>query len=274
MARFPCHLYDLVDPEALFREIRVHYIKPYGSKVALGDGAVLHENYEKGDEYDGDRDLVRCSVCGALFIRQTFTAYGMPGGIGTVTHYIPAASEEEADLMNILLDEKGMDLLPVRHPMRIDRKYVWTKGGAPRPCDPGELKELIRRKYARADRDRLERLISAAGEAHAAESTPMPGLVPEPEIKKSAYYIYMVNRDHDPPALIRFGSLPEMAADIFVWPGEWKAAPDLNEIRFGSGNVIDYTLVTEEEAMEIMKRKREGYDRIAAERRETDNRKP
>ena len=273
MARFPCHLYDLADPDALFRELRVHPIKPYGDRVALGDGTVLHENVEEGDEYGGKRDLVRCSVCGALFIRQYFEEYGTLGGTETVTHYIPVASEEEADLMNILLDEKEMDLFPVRHPMRYDRKYTWTKGDDPCPYDPEELKKLIRRKYARADREQLEELISAAGEAHAAESTPMPAPEPEPEPKKSAYYIYMVNRDHDPPTLIRFGSLPEMAADIFVWPGEWKDAPDLNEIRFGRGT-IDYTEVTADEAMEIMKRKREVYGRIAAERRGADKGKP
>ena len=74
-------------------------------------------------------------------------------------------------------------------------------------------------------------------------------------------YEYMVCRDCDPPSLIRLGSLDTMEADIFTYPGVWESRPHLNDIRIGKGPFMDYDSITEEEAMEIMKRKQEAYDR-------------
>ena len=45
----------------------------------------------------------------------------------------------------------------------------------------------------------------------------------------------------------------------------WKDAPHLNDIRAGLGSCMDYDDVTEEEAMEIMKRNQEKFDRMAAD---------
>lgn len=80
-------------------------------------------------------------------------------------------------------------------------------------------------------------------------------------------YQYMANRDYDPPALIRLGSFADMEADMFVSPGVWKNTPHLNDIRVGLGCFMDYDDISEGEAMEIMRRKQEFYDRQAGKKK-------
>ncbi len=80
-------------------------------------------------------------------------------------------------------------------------------------------------------------------------------------------YQYMVNWDYDPPTLIRLGSFAKMEADLFAYPGVWKDTPHLNDIRVGLGSFMDYDDISKEEAMKIMKKIQEHYDRKAAEER-------
>ena len=69
---FPCHIYDIKDNERLYRSIHVQMIKSYGKDVSLEDGTVLHGNCSKGKRENGSRSLVRCCVCGALFVDQQY----------------------------------------------------------------------------------------------------------------------------------------------------------------------------------------------------------
>ena len=77
-------------------------------------------------------------------------------------------------------------------------------------------------------------------------------------------YRYMINRDDEPPTLIRLGSFTKMEADMFVYPGVWKDTPHLNDLRVGLGSYMDYDDISEKEAMEIMEKLREHYDRIGS----------
>ena len=267
---FPCCIYKVTDTDKIYRSFHLQQIKDYGDEVKLADGTLLHKD-DKGKDNDGGwtgRKLVRCCDCGALFLNFYTYYYDMYDPYSVET-WCPVASEEEADLLNILLDGKrefGMG--PVREILRSDWNYSWTAGADPVPCDPEELRRLIREAYADADPELLEDLIRGAGTEHAAEKTPMPKPAKRKKKNGPKDYRYMARFDYDPPTLIRLGSFEDMEADMYAYPGFWKDTPRLNDIRVGLGNVMDYDDITEAEAMEIKKELQAYYDRLSAKDKE------
>ena len=242
-------------------------IKYYGDSVTLEDGTVLYRK-----EYDeslfsetNERTLCRCRKCGALFLKDYHYESDFYDSWSS-SHYYPVSSEEEADLLNILMDGKETGLPDFRRPCQSGWGYNWVGTEDPRPLDVGELKRMIRKKYAGAAPKLLEDLIRKAGQEKMVEKTPMPEPEPEPEKDETEKnYRYMANWDHDPPILIRLGSFAKMEADMFVAPGVWKDTPHLNDIRIGQGCYMDYDDISEKEAVEIMKKCQAYYDRKAAE---------
>lgn len=248
-----CCVYGL-EPEKLYRNLELQRIKSYGDGVTLEDGTVLHRKEEDKDLYfeSNERTLCRCRKCGALFLQDYHYESDMYDPWSSSELY-PVTSEEEADLVNILMDGKESGLPDFRRIYRYDWSYSWIGKEDPRPLDVEELKEMIRKKYASADREELEKLIRKAGQEHKVEDTPMPEPDPEPEEdgEEEEHYLYLANWDRDPPTLIRLGSFAKMVADMYVYPGVWKDTPRLNDIRVGLGPFMDYDQISEEEAMEI-----------------------
>lgn len=254
----------------MYRMLETQKIKAYGKQVCLEDGTVLHENYSDEDRLDGRRTLVRCTECGALMICQYTCEYDFYDGPDSLSSYIPVASEEEADLMNILLDETEMFRYPYRHLSRHNWNYGWSKAPEPRPNDPEELRKAIRDKYAHVNQELLEKIIQEAGQAAVSDKTPFPEPKPEPEpeeqnkeqkpeTSEEDKYSYMVRRNVYPPILIRLGDMRDMTAEKFVYPGVWEDTPHLNDIRFGMGSFMDYDDITIEEAEKIMKQNLKEY---------------
>ena len=267
-----CCSYEL-EPEQMYRNLKLQKIKSYGDGVALEDGTVLHRAKYDESLYSQteERTLCRCVKCGALFLDDYYYESDMYDPWSSSRLY-PVFSEEEADLVNILMDGKGTGVPDFRRIYRNDWTYKWIGTEEPRPLDPEELKGMIRAKYADADPELLEKLIRKAGQEHMVEKTPLPEPEPEPEEEETEkHYLYMADFDYDPPGLIRLGSLGRMEADTFIYPGVWKDTPSLNNLRFGLGRWMDYDDVSEEEAMEIMKRKKAYYDRIAGEGEKKDD---
>ena len=248
-----CCVYGL-EPEKIYRNMKLQQIKSYGDGVTLEDGTVLHRKEEDKDLYfeSNERTLCRCGKCGALFLQDYHYESDMYDPWSSSELY-PVTSEEEADLVNILMDGKESGLPDFRRIYRYDWSYSWIGKEDPRPLDVEELKEMIRKKYASADREELEKLIRKAGQEHKVEDTPMPEPDPEPEEdgEEEEHYLYLANWDRDPPTLIRLGSFAKMVADMYVYPGVWKDTPRLNDIRVGLGPFMDYDQISEEEAMEI-----------------------
>ena len=263
-----CCSYGL-EAEQLYRNLQLEEIKSYGDGVTLEDGTVLHKK-----EYDeslfsetNERTLCRCVKCGALFLRDYHYESDMYDPWSSSCLY-PVASEEEANLVNILKDGKETGLPDFRRIYRCGWRYEWIGTEEPRPLDVEELKGMIRKKYVAVNPELLEDLIRKDGQERAVEKTPMPESEPEKdEVEMEKGYQYLANWDFDPPLLIRLGSFAKMEADIYAYPGVWKDMPHLNDIRFGLGRSLDYDDVSEKEAMEIMKRLQEDYDRKAAEGR-------
>lgn len=261
-----CCAYDL-KADQLYRNLALQTIKSYGDKVTLEDGTVLHR--EKYDESlfseTNEKTLCRCLKCGALFLQDYHYESDMYDPWSSARIY-PVASEEEADLINILMDGKETGLPDFRRIYRYDWNYEWIGTEEPRPLDTEELKEMIRRKYAHVDQTLLEKLIRKAGQERMVEKTPMPEPEPEPEPEEDEgekKYQYMAKWDFDPPILIRLGSFEKMEADMFVYPGVWKDTPRLNDIRVGLGPCMDYDDISEKEAMEIMEKWQAYYDQTA-----------
>lgn len=159
--RFPCHIYGIADAKEAYDSFFGKMIKNYGDAVTLEDGTVLHDNYMWDD---GGRILVRCKDCGALMIIQ-FSEYHSfsDGPDGCYEDLIPAASEEEADLLNILLDIRKMENFPCRHIRRNNGDVFWTGDKEPETHDPEELIRMIRDKYRGVNPELLDRLIFSAG---------------------------------------------------------------------------------------------------------------
>ena len=146
--RYPCHVYQRSGDDKSV-SIELWHIKKYGSEVYLDNGEILHDNYMDFLADNGKRDLGRCPVCGALMIVQQQFCGGTFVMDGSFYLYdiIPVQSEEEADLLNILLDGDEFCEYPVRHIRARDFYKWWVGEGEPRPNDPEELKEKIRNKY-------------------------------------------------------------------------------------------------------------------------------
>ena len=78
---------------------------------------------------------------------------------GYYKDWIPVASEEEADLLNILLGAMEMENVPCRHIRRNNGEVFWTNDKEPEPYDPEDLIRAIREKYSDADPELLDNLI-------------------------------------------------------------------------------------------------------------------
>ena len=151
---FLCHIYGIPDGGEAREEFRGEFVKDYGEKLSLKDGRTLHWNYNWDD---GDRMLMRCKDCGALLIRQ-FSEYHSfsDSPDGYYSDWIPVASEEEADLLNILWDAMELESYPYRHIRGNNFSFFWTKGEEPVPYDPENLRKQIREKYRELDLDNAE----------------------------------------------------------------------------------------------------------------------
>ena len=266
-----CCVYDL-EADQIYRNFALQEIKSYGDKVTLEDGTVLHRTERDPDLFSetNERTLCRCCKCGALFLQDYHYESDMYDPWSSSLTY-PVASEEEADLVNILRDKKECGLPDFRSIYRCDWTYKWIGTEEPRPLDTEKLKDMIRTKYAHVDQVLLENLIRKAGQDQMVEKMPMP--VPKSESKSKQVegegeklYRYMANWDFDPPILIRLGSFEKMEADMFVYPGVWEDTPRLNDIRVGLGPCMDYDDISEKEAMVIMEKCQAEFDRIAAEK--------
>ncbi len=155
--RFPCHIYDIADAKEAYGSFRGEQVKNYGDDVSLEDGTALHGNYMWDD---GRRTLMRCGKCGGLLIMQSSEYHSFSDRPdGYYSDWIPVASEEEADLLNILFDAMEMEDAPCRHIRRNNGDIFWTKGKEPEACDPEKLIRSIRKKYPNADPLLLENLI-------------------------------------------------------------------------------------------------------------------
>ena len=267
--RIRCCTYDL-EADQLYRNLALQEIKSYGDKVTLEDGTVLHRTERDPSLYaeSNEMTLCRCVKCGALFLHDYHYESDMYDPWSSTWMY-PVASEEEADLLNILLDGKKTGLPDFRRIYRYDWSYSWQGTEEPRPLDTDELKNMIRKKYAHVDQTLLENLIRKAGQERMTEKIPMPEPKSDPEPEEDEgekKYLYMANWDREPPTLIRLGSFAKMEADMFVYPGVWKDTPRLNDIRVGLGPCMDYDSISDKTAAELMGKLQAYYDRLAAEK--------
>lgn len=162
--RFPCHIWAMEDAAEAYEACKGRLVRDYGEYTSLEDGKVLHYNYS-WDE--GSRYLVRCGECGALVIMQYSVFIDMyDGPDGYYRDWVPVASVEEADLLNILWNSTDLEHYPFRHFRNNNREYFWTDGEEPEPYDPEELKRKIREKYSGLTKKRkrmLEKMIGRAG---------------------------------------------------------------------------------------------------------------
>lgn len=161
-ARFPCHIFDIADADQAYQVFEGEMVKKYDDDTALPDGKILHGSYMWDD---GGRFLTRCRECGGLLIMQHSEYHSFSDAPdGYYQDFIPVSTEEEADLMNILLGPLEMENVPCRHLRGNNGSYFWTKDPEPVPRDPEELARQIRNKYTDADPELLEELIREAGE--------------------------------------------------------------------------------------------------------------
>ena len=156
-ARFPCHIYEIADAKEAYDSFRGELIKEYGDDVTLDDGTVLHWNYMWDD---GSRYLVRCKKCGGLLIMQSSEYHSFSDSPdGYYKDLIPAASVEEADLLNILLGTAEMENVPCRHIHGNNGDVFWPGDKEPEAYDPDELAQAIKKTYPDTDPELLDHLI-------------------------------------------------------------------------------------------------------------------
>lgn len=136
-----CHIYGIGDPEEAAASLEIEGIKGYGEETWIrGEHNIfLHDNYAW--DY-GSRSLFRCRKCGGMFLSEHsgFTAMN-PDNDGHYSDMIPVWSEEEADLLNIVLGPSGLEHLPVRHLCENNRRYCWVGDETPAPPDIEALRE-------------------------------------------------------------------------------------------------------------------------------------
>ncbi|MBR1710029.1 MAG: hypothetical protein IJ719_14580 [Clostridia bacterium] len=145
MTRYPCHLYEIRDGKKAYEAMQMDFVKDYGDDVRLPGGKTLHDNYTWDD---GGRCLLRCRECGGYFLCQSSEYHDMfDGPDGYYKDWIPAASAEDADLLNILLDVMEFENYPCRHLRRNNHDFFWTQGEEPIPHDLEALREKILKKY-------------------------------------------------------------------------------------------------------------------------------
>ena len=125
--------------------IQEEIIKDYGEKTELPDGTVLHGNH---GPYEGGRQLVRCRDCGGLFLKQSTDYMDLYyDGPEMTRNWILVASETEANLLNILLNDDEFKNYPVRHLRSYNSTYLWAGEDEPKASDAEDLKVQIRKKY-------------------------------------------------------------------------------------------------------------------------------
>ena len=164
--RFPCHLWEMEDANAARKKLQnnMAMVREYGEDTILEDRTVLHCNYV-WDE--GDRYLVRCRECGGLVMVQHSEFHStFDDDDDYYSDYIPIASVEEADLLNLLWYALDLEGYPYRSLRGNNFQYFWKAGEEPRPYDTEKLKAKIRKKYADlppAQQEMLEKMMVDAG---------------------------------------------------------------------------------------------------------------
>ena len=159
--RYPCHIWEIEDAKAAYDAVSHSCVREYGSACELEDGTFLHLNYPDWHD-EGGRILTRCKGCGCLMLIQhsmleaSLMFFDEPNEYHW--DYVPVATAEEADLLNLLWDGGELRECPVRHLRRDDVRYYWTEGKQPVPYDPEELKEKIREKYSGLSPEQKEML--------------------------------------------------------------------------------------------------------------------
>ena len=159
---YPCHIHTILNAQEARNAFRGELVKDYGDCVRLGKH-VLHWNHVWDD---GGRVLMRCSDCGGLMLIQTSEFHSTMSDDGYYEDWIPVASAEEADLMNIFLDADELDGMDCHHLMINNGQAHWSRGESRDPMDPERLKRLILKKYADQDRELLDGLIRNAGKTN------------------------------------------------------------------------------------------------------------
>ena len=157
-SRFPCHIYDIADAREAYDSFKGELVKGYGDFVLLENGTVLHDNYMWDD---GCRSLIRCKECGGLLIKQSshFVSFSDDHD-GYYADWIAVASEEEADLLNILLGAMEMEDVPCRHLRKNNGNIFWAYAKKePEARGPEELIRAIREKYSGVNPELLDKLI-------------------------------------------------------------------------------------------------------------------
>lgn len=161
--RYPCHIYDAEDVNYIRMSDQVNVIKGYGERTNLPDGNMLHKNYSDRYLADGRRYFVRCRECGGLFLMQETIDWDVPEGPDRLNTWIPVATEEEANLLNILLSAEEFENYPFRHLKELNHICSWKGEGIPHPNDPEELRDKIRQRYIEGYREMMESMIRKAG---------------------------------------------------------------------------------------------------------------
>ena len=160
MGRYPCHICEAQDAGKAYREMKTDTVRNYSECVCLEDGKILHWNYTWDD---GRRILQRCRECGGLLLRQSSAYHSFSDSPdGYYSDWIPVRDAEEAELLNILMDETEFEHYPFHHLRCNNLNYFMTEGEDPVPDEPEELKRKIREKYSGADPEKPERLIRSA----------------------------------------------------------------------------------------------------------------
>lgn len=146
--RFPCHIWDIADGKEAWDSFHGRLVKDYGDNVTGGD-QILHWNHMWDD---GGRLLLRCKECGGLVLVQSSEFHSFTDSPdGYYEDWIPVASEEEAHLLNILLDALPMENYSCRHLRRNNGKCFWTGGEEPESADLEELRKEVQEKYPDID---------------------------------------------------------------------------------------------------------------------------
>ncbi len=162
-----CCIYDMDDAHAVDQSFREVTVKEYGDSVCLSDGTKLHDNLD--GEYGnytapvGRRELVRCRKCGALLIHQHTCDPNIYDGFEFLDDWIPVASVQEADLLNILLSGQEFTAYSFRHFRQVNLHGRWSEGKEPCPNDPDDLIQMIMDKYTGVDPALLAELIRETG---------------------------------------------------------------------------------------------------------------
>jgi len=138
--RVHCHIYDIAEASKAGAELETTCIKDYGEETIV-DGVRLHYNYEAED---GWRALMRCKKCGALFLVQHSSYEAMDSDYdGSFYDWIPVWSDEEADLMNILMDARDLPNVSIRHLRKNNGAYFWMGKGELKAHDLAELRMKV-----------------------------------------------------------------------------------------------------------------------------------